>query len=272
MDQDALRKIGVTPLVHALNETATKFTSHGHDETAISAAVLHLAKLDVTALIAVGTGADDKDPDTVVVSVSAPYRIGLPAKELYANEKVLKRYEEVASQVISALYPNLNLNTNDYHALIEFEKNLAAASPDAEDRNDVTKYYNPMSLAAADDVVPEIHLAQLIESLSPKGTVPDQIIVMAPEYLKSLKAILSDTPDEVIFTYILWKQIQAFGFYIEADAVVPLKQFSNELQGKVGGSEAIQKLYMLIMHRLLTQVLKDGELVFHMLTLVSDGF
>lgn len=100
--------------------------------------MLHLSKLGVTALLAIGTGADDKDPDTVVVSVAAPYRVGLPAKELYGDEKILKRYEEVASQVIPALVPRSNSVSDDYHGLIEFEKKLAAASPDSEDRDDVT--------------------------------------------------------------------------------------------------------------------------------------
>jgi len=138
LDENAIRQMGVGPLVDALNETVHKFSSHVDDTTDIASTILHLSKLGVTALVAVGTGADDKDPDTVVVSASAPYQIGLPAKELYGDEKIVKRYEEVASQVISALYPHLNLDSTHYHALVELEKKLAAASPDAEDRDDVT--------------------------------------------------------------------------------------------------------------------------------------
>ena len=138
MDEKTIRDAGADPLVHALNETTKVFTSHIEDELAISATVLHLSKLDISALIAIGVGADDKDPDVNVVSIAAPYRIGLPAKELYANEKILKRYEEVVSQVLSALYPGLQLKSDGYHALVELEKTLAAASPDAEDRDDVT--------------------------------------------------------------------------------------------------------------------------------------
>lgn len=146
LDEETIRKIGVVPLVMALNETTRKFYHNTDDKKALSETVLHLSKLGVTALLAIDTGADDKDPDTVVVSVSAPYSIGLPAKELYGDEKVLKRYEEVASQVLSALYPNSNTMSSNYHALIEFEKKLAAASPDAEDRDDVTVGYGLIRL------------------------------------------------------------------------------------------------------------------------------
>lgn len=97
----------------------------------------------------------------------------------------------------------------------------------------VQKYYNPMSLDDADKIVPQIHLAKLIGSLAPSDKTPSRIIVMAPEYLKNLSSILDDTSKEVLHTHLLWKQIQAYSSYIEADAVLPLSQFTNELQGKV---------------------------------------
>lgn len=138
LDEDTIKKVGVTPLVAALKETSQNFYHSSGSQRGLSDTVLHLSQLGVTALIAVGTGADDKDPDTVVVSVAAPYSIGLPARELYGNEKILKRYEEVASQVIPALVPASHSVSNDYHGLIEFEKKIAAAAPDSEDRDDVT--------------------------------------------------------------------------------------------------------------------------------------
>lgn len=135
LDEDSIRKLGIEPISRALNETSGKF--YEDSDSALSNTLLHLAKLGVSAFVSTGTGADDKDPDTVVVSVSAPYRIGLPAKELYEDEKVVSKYEKVASQVISVLYPSSARDSSVYRDLVEFEKRLAAASPDAEDRDDV---------------------------------------------------------------------------------------------------------------------------------------
>lgn len=105
----------------------------------MSETVVYLAKLGVTALVAPGTGADDRDPDQVVVSVAAPYRIGLPAKELYSDEKVVDKYKTVIHDIFAALYPQKPDHfKNSTSAVVEFEKQLAAASPDAEDRDDVT--------------------------------------------------------------------------------------------------------------------------------------
>lgn len=81
--------------------------------------------------------------------------------------------------------------------------------------------------------MPQVGLAKLITGLAPKGKTPNRIIMMAPDYMKNLTAILDDTPKEVVLTYMLWKQIQAYGNFIEADAIKPVRQFSNELAGKV---------------------------------------
>ena len=81
---------------------------------------------------------------------------------------------------------------------------------------------------------------------------------MAPEYLKNLTTILSDTPKEVLHTYLLWKQIQAYGAYVEADATAPLRQFSNELQGKVKPTKTLET-YALTIYRIPIQLPSDGE-------------
>ena len=134
LDEDTIKSLGAAPLIAVLNETAhVNFTN---DKDPLPDMILHLAKIGVNALISTGTGADDKDPDTVVVSVAAPYSIGLPAKQLYDDEKVVERYREVATKVLVSLRPDAK--GFDAKDLVEFEKKLAAATPDAEDRDDVT--------------------------------------------------------------------------------------------------------------------------------------
>ena len=147
MDEDKIKKDGATPLMNILSQITDMFptqesanmkrsllTSKDTDETAET--ILFLAKLGVSALVSSGAGADDRDPDTVVVQVSSPWRIGLPAKDYYKDDNVVKKYEDALSQVIRLLYPD---HKHDYaQDVVEFEKKLAAASPDAEDQSDVT--------------------------------------------------------------------------------------------------------------------------------------
>jgi endothelin-converting enzyme len=145
LDEDTIKARGVEPLIKMLNRTTGPFSEHYLDsssskgQTVLTDTIVELANLGVSALVAAGTGADDRDPDTVIISVSAPYSIGLPAKELYEDEKIVKKYEDVVSQVMSALYQHSDsISKSDARTLVDFEKKLAAASPDAEDRDDVT--------------------------------------------------------------------------------------------------------------------------------------
>lgn len=146
MDEETIKKDGVKPLLEILHQVADMFSVQesafqrrtpltAKDSDDLSDTVLYLAKLGVSSLVLFGAGADDKDPDTVVVQASPPWRIGLPAKDYYKDGNVVKRYEDTLAQIIENLHPD----HKDYaHDVIEFEKNLAAASPDAEDRDDVT--------------------------------------------------------------------------------------------------------------------------------------
>ena len=144
MDEDTIKKEGIAPLMTILKEIsdmfpagpshATPMVSKDFDE--LTETILFLAKLGVSALVSSGAGADDTDPDTVVVQVSSPWRIGLPAKDYYTDENVVKKYETALSELLSALYPNHQ--HENAHAVVEFEKKLAAVSPNAEDQQDVT--------------------------------------------------------------------------------------------------------------------------------------
>lgn len=266
MDEEKIKAAGVKPLMEVLHQVADLFPvkeSAFNRRTPLTAAdskdiaetVLYLEKLGVSALISSGAGADDKDPDTVVVQVSPPYRIGLPAKDYYSDAAVVKKYEDTLAAIISNLHPdhkneNATLHAewmkskghgkiaargdgkNYAHDVVEFEKKLAAASPDAEDRDDVTKYYNPMSLKEADSLAPQLHLSTIINSLAPSDYKTGRLIVLSPSYMANLSDILSSTSKEALQTYFMWKIIQGYASEIEADELKPYTRFMNELSGK----------------------------------------
>lgn len=89
-----------------------------------------------------------------------------------------------------------------------------------------------MSLQAAAALAPQLQLTQYIAGLAPPKVKVDRVIVTSPDYMTNLSSILNDTPRDVLQTYFLWKAIALYGRYIKSDAVKPLQQFRNELQGK----------------------------------------
>lgn len=130
LNEEQIATVGPKPLLKALKDVKK---AHAHS---IKDAILLLAEYGISGLVSVGTGADDTDPDAVVVSVSAPYSFGLPSKERYEDDKLVEKYRGVAVEVLSALYPDAKQDT--FAKIIDLEKKLAAASPASEDRDDVT--------------------------------------------------------------------------------------------------------------------------------------
>lgn len=150
LDEETINEKGIAPLMavlHQIQQTfpvgaetsaTTERSNRGVSAHAVDLrdTILLLSKYGISALVATGTGADDKDPDTVVAEVAPPWRIGLPSKERYEDEKLVKRYEMVLEQVCSALGRGRDCEiTSD---VVDFEKKLAAASPSTQEREDVT--------------------------------------------------------------------------------------------------------------------------------------
>lgn len=120
--------------------------------------------------------------------------------------------------------------------IVLLESKLAQATPDEEDAEDVTKYYNPMDLDQIKDLLPQMSMQYLISTLAPADFQPEKLIVGSPSYLKALSEILRETSAEALQAYFVWKTVQAYAYKVEDDALKPLKMFNNELQGKDTGA------------------------------------
>jgi endothelin-converting enzyme len=136
LNEDKIKSIGVEPMMHVLDAIKKAHPVSVSDSHSVKDAILLLARYGVTGLVTAGTGADDTDPDTVVVSVGAPWSFGLPSKERYEDEKLVEKYRNVTVEVLSALYPDQDKKA--FAGITDLEKKLAAASPSEEDREDVT--------------------------------------------------------------------------------------------------------------------------------------
>lgn len=116
--------------------------------------------------------------------------------------------------------------------LVVFESELAKATPATEEAEDVTKYYNPLTLDDTKALLPQLSIKHLISSLAPSGYSPSKLIVGSPSYLQTVSRLLEETSRETLQAYFVWKTVQAYAYEVEDDALKPLKRFDNELQGK----------------------------------------
>ncbi|KAL8698497.1 MAG: hypothetical protein Q9224_001823 [Gallowayella concinna] len=267
MDEKTIRKIGAEPLLDILRKLESSYPpprrfggivsspntiaheqkglmEYGND--GLTRAVSYLSKIGVPALVAFSIDADEKDPDSVVLKMDALDRPGLPSKEYYLDQGLLKDYAETIGTVLEALLrearPTAELSSETtmlfecskelVKAVVDLEKNLALASPDEADAEDVTKYYNPRSLDEVRTLLPQVSLPYLLSILAPPGFVPGKIIVGSPSYLEALSQQLENATYETLRAYLVWKTVQAYVGEAEDEALVPLKRFNNKLQGK----------------------------------------
>lgn len=116
--------------------------------------------------------------------------------------------------------------------IVVLESKLAKATPATENAEDVTKYYNPITLGEFADLLPQLSVKYLISTLASPGFEPTKLIVGSPYYLKKLSKILESTSQETLQAYFVWKTVQSYAYKVEDDALKPLVGLNNKLQGK----------------------------------------
>lgn len=249
MNEIQLQSVGSEPLLQLLLKLDEKYPAKRptlSKDTSLTEAIQYLMSIGASGPISLGVGADDKDPDFNVVSLSPPYSFGLPTKEYYNRTEIVDSYKETIGTVLEALLKEAEGSSlselrsiESVHtaskelidSIVSLEQRMALSSPDVEDLQDITKVYNPRTLSEADSYNQQISLKALIKAFASDYT-PSKIIVASPEYLKLLSDILVGEKRETIQAYLAWKIVQSYGAEVESDAVKPLRRFNNKLRGQ----------------------------------------
>ncbi|KAJ5093084.1 hypothetical protein N7456_008945 [Penicillium angulare] len=234
LDEPAIRKRGIKPLVEVLEKLHKIYPAN--DETTedsgshLTDAIVFLIQSGREALIDPSVSPDDRDPDNVTIFVNPPDDIGLPAREYYNNTETVAKYSSVVKKVLQAF--EIKNFDKVSEKVVAFEKELANITPDTATKEDVTKYYNPLSIKQTDDLLPQVSASDILSALAPHDYKTDRLIVGSPSYMKALSGLLKKTPRETVSVFFQWKLIQSYASSIEDDKIAPLQQLSNELSGK----------------------------------------
>ncbi len=268
MDEEKIKKLGSGPLLDVLRKIQDLFPASRprrvsepfprletqqqkglmfNGENQLSNTVSYLTSIGIDAIVSFSVGADDRDPDSVVLSLTAPRQPGLPSKEYYKDAELVKTYGKVIGQVLEGLLdeasPKSTLHTSKpnrifarsedlVEAIVGLETKLARVTPDTEDAEDVTKYYNPRTLQETQSLFPQLSVQHLVSNLAPSDYKPNRIIVGSPSYLKSASEIFQNAKPETVQAYFVWKAVQAYVNKVEDGALKPLLRFNNQLGGK----------------------------------------
>ncbi|KAI2631671.1 peptidase family M13 [Xylaria nigripes] len=244
MNEEKLKEIGVAPLVHLINQVARSFPVNEEtyeteellrqeDYAKLSDTILLLQKLQVTTFESLYTGADDKNPDVVIIQ-AMPAGYSLPSPEYYHENDTVIQYQSMLSEVFASLLPTVNSKksaTKLAQSVVEFEKKIAALTPPPEDRQDVTKYYNIVKVADVGKIAPVLGLDKVIKGLAPADYALDTMLLAFPEFLGNVSQLVSQTPKSTIQSYLIWNTIASYSSYVEAPEVKPVDRFYNVLSG-----------------------------------------
>ncbi|KAI2631977.1 endothelin-converting enzyme 1 [Hypoxylon sp. NC1633] len=248
MNETTLQKIGVAPLVSLIAQVAASFPiAEGvdgpldeADYAALSDTVLLLEKLGVSSFIGLTAGADDKNPDVVIIQ-GYPTGLSLPSPEYYEDNDTVSAYQSMLGEVFT---PLLVTNSSKWssgqlaQSVVELEKQIAAVTPPPEDQSDVTKYYNIVKIADAGKIGPAIGIDSVIKALVPQNYTADSMMLAFPDFLGNVSAIVSQASKSTLQSYLLWKLIDAYSSYVEGPEVQPIIRFANILSGKEPDTKA----------------------------------
>ncbi|KAI1297361.1 peptidase family M13 [Xylaria venustula] len=245
MNEATLKAIGLDPLTELISKVAQSFPVddqtydteglvQSEDYVKLSDAILLLEQLEVSTFEGLFTGADDKNPDVVIIQ-AMPGGYNLPSPEYYRDNDTVKQYEVMLEQVFASLLPTAASRKSAAKlakSVVELEKQIAALTPPPEDMQDVTKYYNIIPIAEVGKIGPALGLDKVVRGLSPKDYTPNTMLLAFPEFLGNVSQIVSQTPKSTIQTYLIWNLIRSYSSYVEATEVEPITRFNNVLSGR----------------------------------------
>lgn len=136
LDEKEIEARGIKPIIPVFAKLEETFKD---SDRYITDAITAINEVGATALVGFSIGADDRNPDTIVMSIGSPRKIGLPSKQYYKDEKIVPVYTETIDKMFKnmkdALTEKVDRNATK---VVEFERKLSDATMNPEDQNDIT--------------------------------------------------------------------------------------------------------------------------------------
>ncbi|ODM96912.1 Membrane metallo-endopeptidase-like 1 [Orchesella cincta] len=227
---DVLKMLGGWPVIEGDNWKAEEFTwinsvyrfrEHGYS-------VDYFIDFSVTT--------DVKNSTYRVIDVDQP-ALGLSREYLTKglDEPEVKAYRKYQVELAVLLGAPRATAEKDMLAAIEFERKLANYSLPREERRNVTKLYNPMTIKELQEKWTTIPWLDYINRLLPESVKVEEneiVIVTVPEYLNKFEKLIQETDARTQANYVMWRAAAASVSYM-SEAVRKLQlDYTTALTGK----------------------------------------
>ncbi|KAG0241556.1 hypothetical protein BGX31_001078 [Mortierella sp. GBA43] len=219
------------------------------DKVALSKALGHLNKLGLDSFSSIGVSSDSKDPRKRVLELTEG-GLSLPSKEYYLDDKIMGIYEATVGKMFYLIMGDKDMGTEkpgkksadvavptEWKAvaknIVDFEKELAAASTEVNNLHDSEWTYNPRTLEQISSMTPSIDWNLVLQSTLPGDANISQptIIVTSLPFQEKLETLLQKTSPETLQNHFVWGVIRQLAGNLALPYHQPLRELNAALTG-----------------------------------------
>ncbi|XP_043224748.1 neprilysin-2-like isoform X1 [Amphibalanus amphitrite] len=230
--QDVLEKMEGWPVVEGDNWNESSWGNWMlavYRNRAFGYSIDHMFDFSVTA--------DVKNSTWRILDLDQP-SLGLPRKYLikgFNDPDIQAYYKYMVDMAVMLGAPKERAESELKESLL-FEIQLANISLPAEERRNITKLYNKMTLGDVSKLAPGIpwvdYVNNLLRAAGHQVTADEPVIVDVPDYMRKATKLLEETPKRVQANYMLWRVVYgSVGMLTEEARDVQL-EFSAKLTGQ----------------------------------------
>jgi putative endopeptidase len=228
MDSAGAEAAGIKPLEPELARLAGISTLQD-----LNAALAHFHNAGMSPGFSFGSEQDAKNSSLVVVGANQG-GLSLPNRDYYlktdpASEKIRTAYVAHVARTLGLLGDSPEAAKSAADRIMALETKLATASRTPVQLRDPLANYNPMTVAALNEMTPAFDWNSFMSTLGVSG-VPS-VIIGQPEFFKALNTALTDTPVEDWKAYLRWRLVNRASPYLSSDFVNANFAFASTLTG-----------------------------------------
>ncbi len=214
MDEKKIKKLGLKPIAPFF-ANIDKIVNI--DDLMKMVASMH--KVGMGVLWNTSADLDDKNSEKIALYINQG-SLGLPDKEYYLSKKdkfvdIRKKYLQHVQKILKLSGVENKEAQNATQAIIEIETKLAQASMSAEEKRDVEKTYNKMSIAKLQKLAPNVDWLLYLKNIDAKDV--RQVVVGQVQYLKILNSMLKKVSLSDWRYYMRWHLVSHVANFLPKD-------------------------------------------------------
>ena len=229
MDEAAANKAGYKPLQPELDRIAAV-----KDKTQMIELMSHEQMVGPNPLLGFGAGPDLHNAEMTTAAIDQS-GLSLPDRDYYLKDDaptlaIRKAFVDHMKKLFSLIGQSPEQSAKSADAVLKIETELAKAYMERTLRRDPKNRDHKMSVAAAEALGPNFHLARYFAaSGAPAFT---ELNVGNPEFFKSVNAVIESTPLDAWKTYMTWQMVSNAAAWLSDDFVQEDFKFQQAITGQ----------------------------------------